>query len=355
MASVAVGQERVEGLIARLGEGAGVGVAAVNSPSQVVVSGQVAAVGALVDGAVAEGVRARGIAVDYASHGPQVDQITEELTARLGTMTPKSGQVAFYSAVTGGRVDTATLDTAYWVENLRRPVRFAAAVESVLNDGYRVLVESSPHPVLSVGMQETAEALGVAVATVPTLLRDQGGAAQLARALGQAFTAGVPVDWKRWFTTDSADAAAPALVELPTYAFQHEHYWLMPGTHGPATGTVRDEVEERFWRAVQEEDLEGLASELGVGGETAEGVLAPMLPVLASWRRGAGERARIDGWRYQAELGSCCRLVGASARLSGVWVLVVPGGPRAGPRGGDAGGGVGCLRFAVCGGVVGCG
>ena len=192
MASVAVGQERVEGLIAQLGEQAqGVGVAAVNGPSSTVVSGPPAAVAALVDAAVAEGVRARVIDVDYASHGPQVDQITEELTARLGTMTPKSGQVAFYSAVTGGRVDTATLDTTYWVENLRRPVRFAAAVESVLNDGYRVLVESSPHPVLSVGMQETAEALGVAVATVPTLLRDQGGAAQLARALGQAFTAGV--------------------------------------------------------------------------------------------------------------------------------------------------------------------
>ena len=208
----------------------GVGVAAVNGPSSTVVSGPPAAVAALVDAAVAEGVRARVIDVDYASHGPQVDQIMDDLTARLGEIFPVAGDVAFYSAVTGGRVDTTTLDTTYWVENLRRPVRFAAAVESVLNDGYRVLVESSPHPVLSVGMQETAEALGVPVATVPTLLRDQGDAAQLARALGQAFTAGVPVDWKSWFTTDPA--APPALVELPTYAFQREHYWLIADRTG---------------------------------------------------------------------------------------------------------------------------
>ena len=242
----------------------------------------------------------------------------------MGQVIPaKPGQVAFYSAVTGGRVDTAVLDASYWVENLRRPVRFAAAVESVLNDGYRVLVESSPHPVLSVGMQETAEALGVPVAAVPTLLRDQGGAAQLARALGQAFTAGVPVDWKCWFTTDSA-VTPPALVELPTYAFQRQHYWLALSALLGAPVGGGSEVEGRFWRAVQEEDLEGLALELGVGGEVVEGVLAPVLPVLASWRRGAGERARVDGWRYREEWASVPVVLGSG--LSGVWVLVVPEG-----------------------------
>ena len=280
MASVAAGQERVEGLIAQLGEQVrGVGVAAVNGPSSTVVSGPPAAVAALVDAAVAEGVRARVIDVDYASHGPQVDQIMDDLTARLGQVFPVVGDVAFYSAVTGGRVDTATLDTTYWVENLRRPVRFAAAVESVLNDGYRVLVESSPHPVLSVGMQETAEALGVPVATVPTLLRDQGDAAQLARALGQAFTAGATVDWKRWFTTDSADAADPALVELPTYAFQHQHYW-------PTLARIQGDVSTAGMRPVEH----GLLS-AAIG--TADGGL------ILTGRLPAGNRA---GWLRDHEI-----------------------------------------------------
>ncbi len=323
MASVAAGQVRVGELIAGLGErAAGAGVAAVNGPSSTVISGPPGSVVAVVEAAVAEGVRARVIDVDYASHGPQVDQIVDDLTVRLGRVTPMAGEVAFYSAMTGGRLETTALDESYWVENMRRQVRFSDAVESVFADGYRVLVESSPHPVLSVGIQETGEALGILSATVPTLLRDQGGAAQLARALGQAFAAGIPVDWKAWFTTDPA--AAPALVELPTYAFQRQHYWLMPGVLLGAQSS--GEIEERFWRAVQEGDLAGLGSELRLGEVEAAQVLAPVLPVLAEWRRGSREQARIDGWRYRVEWAPVSGLDGSSVRLNGVWVLVVPAG-----------------------------
>jgi polyketide synthase 12 len=181
-------------------------------------------VAAVVAVVVAGGARGRLIDVDYASHGPQVDAIVDELGASLGTITPVEGRVAFYSSVTGGRLETSALDADYWVTGLRNPVRFSAAIEAVLADGHRVLVESSPHPVLSLGMQETAEGLELPVATVPTLLRDQGGPAQLARSLGAAFAAGVSVDWKPWFTTDP-DGPAPAVLDLPTYAFQHTHYW----------------------------------------------------------------------------------------------------------------------------------
>ncbi|WP_285498612.1 acyltransferase domain-containing protein, partial [Streptomyces hygroscopicus] len=76
--------------------------------------------------------------------------------------------VAFYSTVTGGRVDTAGLDTAYWVANLRERVRFADAVEALLADGHRVFIEASPHPVLALGMQETFERAGVEAVAVPT-------------------------------------------------------------------------------------------------------------------------------------------------------------------------------------------
>ncbi|MFC0599783.1 acyltransferase domain-containing protein, partial [Streptomyces palmae] len=233
MASIAAGQVRTGELIARLGGRAvGVGVAAVNGPSSTVVSGPPEAVAAVVAAAEADGVRARLIDVDYASHGPQVDEITDALVERLGEISPaEATQVAFYSSVTGTRIDTTTLDTDYWVENLRRPVRFETAVEAVLADGYRVLIESSPHPVLSVGMQETSERLDVPAVTVPTLQRNQGGMTQLAHALGRAFTAGLFVDWKAWFASDSSGEAvrAPSVVDLPTYAFQRERFWLMPG------------------------------------------------------------------------------------------------------------------------------
>nr|WP_309142810.1 SDR family NAD(P)-dependent oxidoreductase [Streptomyces javensis] len=182
------------------------------------------------------GERARLIEVDYASHGPQVDEIRGELDEVLAGVRPVVGgadEVAFYSTVTGGRVDASVLGTDYWVRNLRERVRFADAVEALLADGHRVFIESSTHPVLLLGLQETFERAGVDAVAVPTLRRDHGGQAQLLHALAQAFIAGVDVDWKAVFPADPA----PRTVDLPTYAFQHQRYWMnASGTTGDPGG-----------------------------------------------------------------------------------------------------------------------
>ncbi|NUS87679.1 MAG: SDR family NAD(P)-dependent oxidoreductase, partial [Streptomyces sp.] len=324
MASLAVGAEEAEKAI---GGRDGVVVAAVNGPGSTVISGPPEAVAEVVAGVEASGGRARLIDVDYASHGPQVDEIAEDLVTLLGEITPVDTTVGFYSTVTGGRVETLTLDAAYWVENLRRQVRFATAIEAVLAEGYRVLVEAGPHPVLSVGIQETAQAGEVAVATVPTLQRDQGGPAQLARALAHAFAAGLPVDWRAWYGVDTTDAAsdvtqAPAILDLPTYPFQRRHYWLKPGKW-ISSQEKGSEEDERFWSAIEAGDLAGLGASLSLGEETAQQVLAPALPVLAQWRQRTRDQARIDAWRYRTAWSAVTGLDGAP-RLSGTWLLVVP-------------------------------
>ncbi|AGP52764.1 polyketide synthase [Streptomyces rapamycinicus NRRL 5491] len=226
MASLGVGHEQAGQLLSDLGDqAAGVGVAAVNGPSSTVVSGPPEQVAAVVAACQEVGERARLIEVDYASHGPQVDEIREELNDILAGVRPVvggGGEVAFYSTVTGGRVDVAGLDTDYWVRNLRERVRFADAVEALLADGHRVFIEASTHPVLTIGMQETFEQVGVEAVAVPTLRRDHGGQVQLLHSLGQAFIAGAEVDWKAAFPADPT----PRTVDLPTYAFQHQRYWL---------------------------------------------------------------------------------------------------------------------------------
>ncbi|MBQ0868631.1 type I polyketide synthase [Streptomyces sp. RK75] len=216
MASLGVGREQAERLVA---DAPGVGIAAVNGPSSTVVSGPPEPVAAVVAACEAVGERARLVDVDYASHGPQVDEIAEELREVLAGIGPRSASVAFFSTVTGARIDTATLDTEYWVTNLRRPVRFADTIETLLSEGHRVFIEASPHPVLTLGMEETRDWVGVEAAVVPTLRRGQGGRSQLAYALAQAFCAGAPVDWTAWL-------GERPLVDLPTYPFQHERYWL---------------------------------------------------------------------------------------------------------------------------------
>ncbi|MBL1102600.1 type I polyketide synthase [Streptomyces coffeae] len=225
MASLSMNQEQAENLLTECDKHAeAVGIAAVNGPGSIVVSGPPEQVAHVVATCEKAGHRARLIDVDYASHSAQVDEIADELAEVLAGITPVRSTVAFYSTVTAGRMDTSGLDTGYWVANLRERVRFADAVRALLDDGHRVFIEASTHPVLTVGLQESFEEAGIAAAAVPTLRRDHDGPRQLARSVAQAFTAGVAVDWARWFPTDPS----PPVVDLPTYAFQRERYWLDP-------------------------------------------------------------------------------------------------------------------------------
>ncbi|QKW53946.1 type I polyketide synthase [Streptomyces buecherae] len=224
MASLALSQDKAEEFLAGLGESAaGVGIAAVNGPGSAVVSGPPGQVQHAISTLEESGGRARLIDVDYASHSAQVDEIADELHEVLAGISPTQGEVAFYSTVTAERIDTGTLDTAYWVTNLREQVRFADAVRRLLADGHRVFIEASTHPVLTVGLQESFDEAGIEAAAVPTLRREHGGLEQLAQSVAQAFTAGVSVDWTRWYPNDPP----PHVVDLPTYAFQREPYWLV--------------------------------------------------------------------------------------------------------------------------------
>ena len=91
------------------------------------------------------------------SQGGRVEEIREELLAACAPITPRSGGVPFYSTVTGGLLDTSELDGEYWYRNTRETVRFEEVTGALLARGHRVFVEVSPHPVLTVGVQETVD------------------------------------------------------------------------------------------------------------------------------------------------------------------------------------------------------
>ncbi|MBZ9638778.1 acyltransferase domain-containing protein, partial [Streptomyces sp. PSKA30] len=143
MVSVLAPLEQVTG---RLTDG--LQVAVVNGPEQVVVSGAPEELDAFMAACEADGVQVRRIAVDYASHSPQVEDLREELLDVLSAIRPKSGRVPLFSTVSGEVIDTAAMDAEYWFTNLRETVRFDTAVQNLLEAGHRVFVEASPHPVL---------------------------------------------------------------------------------------------------------------------------------------------------------------------------------------------------------------
>ncbi|WP_433732449.1 SDR family NAD(P)-dependent oxidoreductase [Nocardia sp. CA-129566] len=221
MASVRLTTDAVAQRLAGFGDR--ISVAAVNGPDQTVVSGEASALDEFLTACAADGVWVRRIPVDYASHSKAVESIRDRVLAELAAVVPVSGSVPFFSTVFADYVDTGVLDAGYWYRGLRERVRFAESVEVLARSGVNAFIEVSPHPVLTVGVELTAEAIGLAdrVAVFGTLKRDQGGPEQVAAALAQAHCVGVEV---------AAQALAPtaARVDLPTYAFQHKRHWLQP-------------------------------------------------------------------------------------------------------------------------------
>jgi polyketide synthase 12 len=225
MASIALSEAELEPRLERW-QGR-IGIAALNGPAASVVSGDTDAVDELLAQCEAEDVRARKIrGVTGASHSHQVEPLRERILEVLAPLRPRSSEIPFHSTVTGGPLDTAELDAAYWYRNLRQTVRLAPLVEGLIAAGHRTLIEVSPHPVLSIGLRETAEAGAdpSSVAILGTLRRDDGGADRFALSLAEAHAAGAGVDWDRFYAGTN-----PRTVPLPTYPFQRQHYWLAPG------------------------------------------------------------------------------------------------------------------------------
>ncbi|MBB5923688.1 polyketide synthase 12, partial [Actinoalloteichus hoggarensis] len=270
MLSVALSEADVR---RRLSGFEGVSVAAVNGPSSVVVSGDAVPLAEFAAAGEADGVRVRWIPVDYASHSAQVERIEADLRTALADLAPRSSEVGFFSTVTGDWLDTAHLDGAYWYRSLRQTVRFHPAITALADQGHTAFVESSPHPVLVMPIQEALDAHDVLV--VGTLRRDDGGPRRLYDSVGQVWARGHAVDWTPAF----GDHARR--VPLPTYPFQRSHYWpANPRPAGDAAALGLD---------VAAHPLLGAAADLADGGRTIlTGTLSTARQPWLRWHSVAG-------------------------------------------------------------------
>ncbi|MFF8098066.1 type I polyketide synthase [Streptomyces sp. NPDC016675] len=313
MVSLAVSREVAQELTDRW---EGLSVAAVNGPGSTVVSGNVAGLEALVAHCAAAGIRARRLPVDYASHSAHVERLRTRLLADLRDVDPAPSSVPFYSALTGGRIDTSTLGAEYWYDNLRATVRFEDATRALLDDGNRLLIEVSPHPVLTVGLRETLDDTDLPGAVLSTLRRGEGGRERWLTALAEAHVRGVGIDWQRLLPEGRP-------VDLPTYAFDRDRYWPDPVEHsagGPAGSPPggTDQAEQAFWNDVERGDTTAVARTLGLDAPGLDQVL----PALASWRRARRQEASVDSRRYEV---TWRPLVGLPTTTpTGRWLLALP-------------------------------
>ncbi|MEU4568697.1 type I polyketide synthase [Micromonospora sp. NPDC023956] len=208
-------------------------VAAINGPHSTVVAGEAAALDELVTCFQGRDVNARRIDVDYASHTPFVEPIREQVHELLGEIRPRPARIPFWSTYTGGLLDTTELGTGYWFQNLRNTVRFAETVRALAAAGHTHFVEASPHPVLTIGIQDTLDAADRPGTTTGTLKRGEGTAARLLLSLAHVHT---HTGHRPRLVADPTSAPR-GTVDLPTYPFQPHRHWLaVPSGTAPARG-----------------------------------------------------------------------------------------------------------------------
>jgi 6-methylsalicylic acid synthase len=239
-------------------------VAAISaSPESTVVSGTVDAVDEIIAAATAENMLVRRVNTDVAFHSPAMDALTGELAQLVAALpVPQSARIPLYTTALADPRTTAPRDSSYWVANLRGRVRFTEAVAAAAEDGHRLFLEVSAHPVVAHSMGETLSALGIGDhAVLPVLRRDQPPGRAIRAAVAGLHCHGAPVH--HGFTTRTRWAA-----DLPGTQWHHRRFWRTPtpppGTHAlhnPTSHTllggavdVAGEVPARVWHTRLEMD-----------------------------------------------------------------------------------------------------
>jgi acyl transferase domain-containing protein/aryl carrier-like protein len=196
-----------------------VSIAAINSPSSVTFSGDPEALNEIHQLLEERQVFTSFLKVNYAFHSPQMEPVQDEMMRALGTLSPADATTSFFSTVTGRREEGDVFTADYWWRNVRQPVRFADAVNGMIDDGCTVFIELSAHPALSGYVGECLSAKDVQGHVVHSLRRKEDERVHMLSSLGGLYTIGYPVDWSKHYPERQPH------MTLPRYPWQHESYW----------------------------------------------------------------------------------------------------------------------------------
>ena len=209
-------------------------IAAVNAPHSVVFSGEPAALVEVTARLAAQGISVRDLNVPYAFHSEQMQPLAERFASELGKVEDQRPNVRVFSTLTGAQLADGGCDARYFADAIRKPVRFAAAIEAMFDAGIRSFVEIGPHPVLSTSIEETL--LGrEPTMTVHSLRRGRNEAVEMRTALAGLYAAGLDPDW---MTVQPGDGE---VVSLPAYPWRLRRCWL------PARTRKRAEETSQSW------------------------------------------------------------------------------------------------------------
>ncbi|MFF4419128.1 type I polyketide synthase [Streptosporangium sp. NPDC001559] len=289
--------------------GPGVGIAALNTPTSTVITGDEDAVQKLTDHFASLGRKTKKLTVSHAFHSHHLDPILNDFHDAIAALTFNPPTLPVISDHTGQPL-THT-DPTYWTDHLRHPVRFHDALTTAAPTT-DLFLELGPDPVLTAFATETVPD----TPALPTLRRDRQESTTLLTAAAHLHTHGADIDWTATLT------GRPTTIDLPTYAFQRRRHWLERRVSSGGDGSRQ----ARFWDTVGKGDLDSLVSTLGAEGERVRDALGTVLPALASWHAADGVRSTVDSWRHRVVWRPLDTVAPSRSRTEGSWLLVRPAG-----------------------------
>jgi amino acid adenylation domain-containing protein len=211
---------------------ADVALAAANAPQLCVVAGSEAAIERFAAQLAQDGIAGTRLKVSHAFHSPLMDGALPLFERAFAGVRLSAPQRPFHSCVSGRLINAAeATDPAYWLRQLREPVRFAAALAAAQADGATLFVEVGPSQALTTFARATLAERAQAIASLGPAARPGSDAEHVAAALGACWSAGRELDWTRYYAGQTRRRVA-----LPTYPFRGERHWIEAPAAAAASG-----------------------------------------------------------------------------------------------------------------------
>ncbi len=225
MMSIDLPKEDVERLIVPFGDQ--LSVAAINSPTSTVISGDIAAVDSVEKLMTEAEIFHRMLPVNYAFHSPQMTPYQHALAGKLKGLQPQRARKLLISTVTGTKSDGHEYTADYWGRNIRQAVQFAPAILELIEQGYETFLEISPHPALGTVIEQCLGAAEHTGLVLHSLRRRKDERTTMLTALGGLYAQGcAEVEWSALYP------AGGQVVTLPHYPWQRVRYWVDLPTQG---------------------------------------------------------------------------------------------------------------------------
>ena len=298
MVAVMADERQVEAALESCDSHAGqVSIAAVNGPQNVVISGDSQAVTAIGSRLTETGIKTRQLAVSHAFHSPLMEPMLAEFSQIAGQVNYSSPQLRFISNVTGDLMTTELSRADYWVQHIRRPVRFAEGLGRLREQGAEIYLELGPQPVL-LGMGQQALASQPDELWLPSLRRKQPDWQTMLQSVGQLYCRGADIDWAG-FDRDYARRKVP----LPTYPFQRQRYWVSTDQatgQKPQSQAATSPAQTPLLDLLNQGNAAQIAQHLGLTDSGSTEQLA-LIDLMVSRHRQEAATEIVSNWLYALE------------------------------------------------------